>query len=299
MWQSVRHRFNHNFVRRLWGFIFVLPAIVFFLWFSIYPMIRAFYISLTKYNLLSAPRYIGLNNYRSFIGDEYFLNSMRATLTYVVGSVVPLLILSLFCAFLLQRWKYFSNTITMILYSPMVISAVVASIVWKLLFHPLGLVNTFTQAAWGKTYLWLSDRSVVQWAIIVVSLWKSLGYYTILWLSGLKSIPISFYEAAEIDGASEFQRLTKISLPLLRPTMAFILAISTISAFKSFELQYVLTEGGPADATNVIALSIYRLGLKHLQMGKASALSVIMFFIIMVLTLIQLRVVRADEVSFE
>lgn len=292
-------KFNHNFIRRLWGFSFVLPAIIYFAWFSIYPMLNAFYISLTKYNLLRPPSYIGLANYQSFPHDEYFLNAMRATLTFVSGSVIPLLLISLFCAFLLQRWKYFSNTISMVLYSPMVISGVVASIVWRLLFHPLGLVNTFTQSLWGKTYLWLSHRTYAQLAMIIVMIWKNLGYYTILWLSGLKSIPISFYEAAEIDGASEAQRLWHISLPLLRPTMAFVLAISTISAFKSFELQYLLTEGGPNDATNVIALSIYRLGLKHLQMGKASALSVLMFLVILVLTLVQLRVVRADDISFE
>lgn len=292
-------KLNHNFIRRLWGFGFVLPAIIYFAWFSIYPMLNAFYISLTKYNLLRPPSYIGLDNYRSFPHDEYFLNAMRATLTFVAGSVIPLLFVSLFCAFLLQRWKYFSNTISMVLYSPMVISVVVASIVWRLLFHPLGLVNTFTQSLWGRTYLWLSDRTYAQLAMIIVMIWRNLGYYTILWLSGLKSIPASFYEAAEIDGASEAQRLRYISLPLLKPTMAFILAISTISAFKSFELQYVLTEGGPNDATNVIALSIYRLGLKHLQMGKASALSVLMFLIIMVLTLVQLRIVRAEDISFE
>lgn len=292
-------KLNHNSIRRLWGFCFVLPAIIYFAWFSIYPMLNAFYISLTKYNLLRPPQYIGMDNYRGLLHDEYFLNAMRATLTFVLGSVIPLLLISLFCAFLLQRWKYFSNAISMILYSPMVISVVVASIVWRLLFHPLGLVNTFTQAAWGRTYLWLSDRTYAQVAMIIVMLWKNLGYYAILWLSGLKSIPTSFYEAAEIDGASETQRLWHISLPLLRPTMAFILAISTISAFKSFELQYVLTEGGPNDATNVIALSVYRLGLKHLQMGKASALSVVMFLIIMTLTIIQLRILRSEEVSFE
>lgn len=292
-------KLNHNSIRRLWGFCFVLPAIIYFAWFSIYPMLNAFYISLTKYNLLRPPQYIGMDNYRGLLYDEYFLNAMRATLTFVLGSVIPLLLISLFCAFLLQRWKYFSNAISMILYSPMVISVVVASIVWRLLFHPLGLVNTFTQAAWGRTYLWLSDRTYAQVAMIIVMLWKNLGYYAILWLSGLKSIPTSFYEAAEIDGASETQRLWHISLPLLRPTMAFILAISTISAFKSFELQYVLTEGGPNDATNVIALSVYRLGLKHLQMGKASALSVVMFLIIMTLTIIQLRILRSEEVSFE
>lgn len=292
-------KLNHNSIRRLWGFCFVLPAIIYFAWFSIYPMLNAFYISLTKYNLLRPPQYIGMDNYRGLLYDEYFLNAMRATLTFVLGSVIPLLLISLFCAFLLQRWKYFSNAISMILYSPMVISVVVASIVWRLLFHPLGLVNTFTQAAWGRTYLWLSDRTYAQVAMIIVMLWRNLGYYAILWLSGLKSIPTSFYEAAEIDGASETQRLWHISLPLLRPTMAFILAISTISAFKSFELQYVLTEGGPNDATNVIALSVYRLGLKHLQMGKASALSVVMFLIIMTLTTIQLRILRSEEVSFE
>lgn len=224
---------------------------------------------------------------------------MRATVIFVLGSVIPLLIISLFCAFLLQRWKRVSGPISMIIYSPVVISTVVAAMVWQLLFHPLGLQNAVTQTLWGKTYLWLSDRTYAQIALIIVMVWRYLGYYTVLWLPGLLSIPPSLYEAAVIDGAGEFRRLWHISLPLLRPTMAFILAISTISAFKSFELQYLLTEGGPNDATNVIALSIYRLGLKHLQVGKASAISVIMFFIIMILTILQLKVVRSDDVSYE
>lgn len=292
-------KLSYSAMKKLWGFLFVLPAILYFSMFNIYPMIKAFYISLTRYNLLSPPRYVGLANYQSLLQDEFFLDSLKATLTFVAGSVIPLLFLSLFCAFLINRWRFLPNTFSMILYSPMVISAVVASIVWRLLFHPLGLMNTITEGLFGGVYLWLSDRTLAQVAIVIVMVWKYLGYYAILWLAGMKSIPESFYEAAEIDGASEGQRFLYLTLPLLRPTMAFILAISTISAFKSFELQWVLTQGGPSDATNVIALSIYRAGLTHLQMGRASAMSVIMFLIIMILTIFQLRITRSEESSFE
>lgn len=267
--------------------------------FNVYPMLNAFYISLTRYNLLRPPVFVGFETYRDLFSDPFFTNTVRATVQFVLGFTIPLWIISLLLALLLCNWRWFANAFAMILYSPMVISAVVASMVWSLLYHPLGVINVAMDRLTGQTYLWLSDQKYAGWAIVVMALWKYTGYYVILWLSGLKNIPEEFYEAARIDGANAWHRFWLITLPLLRPTMAFIFVISTIAAFKSFEFQYVMTDGGPNQATNVISLAIYKAGLTHLQMGTAAAMSVLMFLVIMALTLLQLRLVQADRTSYE
>jgi len=281
--------------RRLWGLIFVLPALTFFALFAFYPMANAFYISLTEYRLISPPVFSGLENYAHLLEDQRFRISLGNTFLFVAGSAVPIWVISLALALLLAGRFWGRNFVRTLYFVPVIISGVVVSMVWRVLYHPYGPVNALLGPLLGFAPNWLTQRNLAPWAIVAMNVWQSVGFYMLIFIAGLQNIPEVFYDAAKVDGANRRQLLRHITLPLLKPTTLFVMVISLIDGFQSFTYQYMLTKGGPSDATNVIALYIYQNAFQYLNMGYASALSLVMFVIIMVLTLVQLRIVRSEE----
>jgi multiple sugar transport system permease protein len=285
--------------RELWGAIFILPAMVWMVVFSIYPMLNAFYLSLTRYDLLRAPEFIGLGNYVDLFGDERFWLVFRNTFAYAFGRGIPLVLLALAIGIVLGRPFRFCNFYRTLYFTPVVLSGVVVSIVWALLYSPTGLINQIVAPLTrGAPIYWLTQGETAPYAIIIMAVWQQVGFYMIVFIAGLQGIPTEFYEAAAIDGATGWQRFQQITLPLLKPTTLFVTVICLINGFQAFTYQFVMTNGGPSDATNVLSLLIYSTGLQYLKMGLAAAMSLVLFAAILLLTILQIRISRSDDVSY-
>lgn len=284
--------------QRLWGFLFVLPAFIFFAVFAFYPMINAFFISFTDYNLMTDPKFVGLDNYTHMLADARFKIALNNTVGFVIGSTIPTIILSLVLALVLQRKFIGRDLIRTLYFLPIVFSGVVVSIVWRLLYHPYGLINTMLSPILQDSPRWITSRDLAPWALIILNIWQSVGFYMVIFIAGLQNIPDDFYDAAKVDGANQPQSFWYITLPLLKPTTLLVTVISIINFFQTFTYQYVMTKGGPSDATNVISLFIYLNAFQYQYMGYASAMSIIMFLFIMILTLIQFRFVRTEDITY-
>ncbi|PKL26454.1 MAG: sugar ABC transporter permease [Spirochaetae bacterium HGW-Spirochaetae-3] len=287
--------------RARWGWAFVAPGLVFFSIFSFYPMLNAIWTSFFNKRLLSlkAPKFIGLQNYQRVLMSEDFWNSARATATFTVGVFVPLFFLSLLFATLITSMKRGKRLAQAALYSPAVLSSVVAALIWLLMLDPRGLANQFVNwvgSTPGIDHRWLSDGWMVQVSTMIVYVWKYLGYFTILFITGIGKIPDSVNEAALMDGAGPFRRFFSITLPLLRPTTVLVSVMILIQCMKTFSTQYLFTQSGaPLAPVNVITLNIYNTAMRDLNIGKASVMSTLLFLLMLGLTWIQLRVSKKDE----
>jgi ABC-type sugar transport system permease subunit len=278
-----------------WGLAFALPAIVFFTFFYIYPLIQTFYISLLNWGLIDTPRFIGFNNYAQLFQDQQFLNSVKVTFAYVFGTVIPIWFIALGMALVFNQTFRFRQGFLTIYYVPAVISLTVWSLVWLLMYHPTYGLSTIVTGAFGLEYVrFLQDPDLVMLAMIILSVWKGMPVYMIILLAGLRSIPVEYYEAARVDGASIPQRFRFITLPLLRPVMLYVAVISIIEGFKVFTPMYLITHGGPGSATRVLPIFIFENGFQFLKMGYASAASVIFLFILLGISLFQFRLLRSQ-----
>jgi multiple sugar transport system permease protein len=283
--------------QRLWGLFFVAPALVFFAIFCFYPMFSALYYSLTNYNLIQAPKFIGLAQYAAMLKDPRFLVALENTFIYAFGSALRV-VLSLALGLVFVRDFRGRNLLRTLYFAPVVMAGVVVAMVWRVLYNPLGPINATLGLLFGIAPFWLTTRNLAPVAIIIINIWQSIGFYMVLFIAGLQAIPVEFYDSAKVDGASAWASFWNITLPLLKPTTIFVIAITFINSFQGFTYQYVMTRGGPNDATDVIGLYVYQNAFEFQKMGYAAALSVVLFVIIMVLTLIQLKFSRTEDVSY-
>lgn len=287
--------------RARWGWAFVAPGILFFSIFSFYPILNAFYTSFFNKKLLSLkpPKFIGFQNYERVLSSPDFWNSVRATAVFAAGAFVPLFLLSLLFAVLIVSRKRFQRTAQMALYSPAVLSSAVAALIWLFIFDPRGLANQFVNLVAntpGIDHKWLADATMVQLSTILVYVWKYVGYFTILFVTGIGKIPQSVNEAAVIDGAGPVQRFFRITLPLLRPTTVLVSVMILIQCLKTFSTQYLFTQrGAPLGPINVLTLNIYNTALRDQNLGRASVMSVILFLCMLLLSWIQIRFSRSEE----
>jgi multiple sugar transport system permease protein len=291
-----------------WGFLFVVPAILFFSVFSFYPILSALYTSFFDKRVLSlaAPPFVGLGNYIYLFTSQIagFWNSLRATFVFTLGTFIPLLVFSLVWAvFLTQGVTLRARGFFQIAYyTPAVLSSVVAAAIWKIMFDPRGLANQWLNVLFmspGVDHKWLADSIMVQFSTMIVYFWKYIGYFVILFITGLSSIPPGIYEAATIDGASKWQAFWKITLPLLRPTVVLVSIMSMLQCLKTFSTQYLFTQAGaPQAPINVITLNIYRTGITNQRIGRASAMSLVLFAIMLVFTWLQFRFSKSDDVDY-
>lgn len=281
--------------QRLVGYGFLLPDLIGLGLFVGLPIVGAFYVSLHDWSGIGGRTYIGLSNYRELLEDPGFTDSLKVTALYVVAFVPLLFVLSLALALLVNQRLVGSGFFRSAYFIPFMLSLVVASVIWAVILDErAGLLNAALAKVGIGPQPWLGSTTFALWSIVIVTLWQSIGYSMIIFLAGLQDIPRQLYEAATIDGARAGQRFRGITLPLLKPTSVFVLVISFIGAFQLFEPIFVLTQGGPADATTTTVFYIYRQGFEFLRLGYASALAVVLFAIILVFTLIQLRVFRHE-----
>lgn len=275
--------------------LFILPATIGFLAFYAWPTIRGLYLSLTEYSLLGDPTFIGLRNYTAMVQDPLFWNALWVTVEYVLINIVLQTVLAVGLAVLMHRLTK-SIVIRGALLLPYLISNVIAGLVWFwLLDYQIGLVNNIIDFFGIDRVAFFGDST---WAIPTVALvntWRHMGYTALLVFAGLQMIPTFLYEAAAIDGASEWKSFWRITLPLLRPILALVLVLTVTGSFQIFDTVAVTTGGGPINATRVMQFYIYQKAFGEQEFGYASALSVVLFVILALIALVQLRVLRAGE----
>jgi len=288
------------------AYLFLTPGLALFLLFVLIPVIAAFYLSFCRYDIIHSPSWIGLRNY-SRIGQDLqthgvFYLSLRNTAQYAIGTIPLGMVLALALALLLNTGLRGVTLYRTTYYLPVVTSLVAVSLVWMWIYDPsYGLLNHLLMKLSGgriSPQSWLGDPGQAMPAIIAMSIWRGLGYNMVIYLAGLQGIPDHLYEAATLDGASPWQRFRAITWPLLKPTTAFIFVISTIGASQVFAQVYVMTNGGPNNATTTIVHQIFQNAFSFMKMGYASAMAFILFGLIFVLSLINLRLLRGGEVEY-
>ena len=293
-----RRRLTHAQQRSLWGFIFALPALSLFALFSLFPIARTFYLSFFEYSVVEKPEYVGLSNFQEIVGDHRFNTSLINSFKYVAMTYIPVWILALLLALALNSKIKGRGLFRTIYFVPVVMSWVVVSVIWKLIFHRQGLVNTLFLDPIGQSPRnWLTDIDLASQAIVIMSVWKEVGFFMVVFLAGLQNIPSDYYEAARVDGSNGIQLFRYITLPLLQPTMLFCSVIGLITGLQVFIPQFVMTGGGPVDATLVLTLNIYETAFVFLDGGKASALSVVLCLIIGAVTFLQFKLYRSRAYS--
>lgn len=272
------------------GYLFIAPYYIFFVIMLLLPIGNIIFNSFTNSDLYEKRDFVGLQNYINLFQDELFLQALKNTLVYSALYIVPSMVLGLLLALLLSGEKKGFKFFRAAFYIPYVISMVCASTIWLWIFDPAnGVLNQLLKALGLETSTWLKDPKLAMGCVVVVSVWKSLGYCMLINLSGIKGIPGYLYEAARLDGANAFQRFRYITLPMLQPTTFFLFITSCISSFNVFEQVNVLTAGGPLNSTTTVVHQIYTRGFTQFKMGYASAMSVILLAIICIITLVNFR----------
>lgn len=279
------------------AYLFLLPAIAILGTFNIYPALYSLYLSFFKWNGFTPDRdFVGLGNYTRLFSTPEFWNSLKVTTLYAGGVTLFSLVLGLLVAVLLNQ-PIKGRTIYRVLYFlPVITPTVAAGVVWKYLFDPSkGAVNSLLGGVGIHGPNWLVDPKWALLAVIIVGVWKRVGFNSVVYLAGLQGVPQSYYEAAQIDGATPWQQLRYVTVPLLTPTTFFLIITSLIEAFQVFDLVYVMTAGGPLGATDVFGFYLYREGFKYSQLGYASAIAYVMFALIFLATLVQFRLNRGGD----
>ena len=280
------------------GYVFILPTLLFFSLFLIYPMVSAFRLSFFDWNLLSPKVFVNWKNFVRMASDSRVINSYVRTLHFSGISVAAINVMAFSFALLfgsrLLRWKNFWQSLVFL---PVVLSIVAVGVVWEFMFQSTGLIPVLLRKLIGTSPAWLTNTKAAPYAMIMVYVWKSVGYYMVIYIAGLLDVPVSYYEAARIDGAGFWGQLWYITLPSLRNTIALAVVSCVIFTFGQFSIQWVITRGGPARSTEILSLQIYRQGFELSKFGYASAVSVLFFLTMMLFSLIQLRLFRSGTVG--
>lgn len=276
----------------IWGLLFAMPAVVFFMVFYAYPIAWAAWISLHDYNMLGTSTYIGFDNYERLFRGRQFFESTKASFYYTFGTVIPIWFIALGLALVFNRAFWFRRFFLTIIYLPAVLSLTVWCLLFLLIYHPsYGLMTLVTDPLGFEYVRWLKDRDLAMPALILLSILKGVPGYMIIYLAGLGAIPADYHEAAAIDGAPAWRRFFDITLPLLRPVLLYVAVISIIGGFQVFTPAYLLTNGGPGSTTKVLPLFIFEQGFSNLRMGYASSASMVLFVMLLSMTLVQFRLI--------
>ncbi|MBP6943855.1 MAG: sugar ABC transporter permease [Candidatus Omnitrophica bacterium] len=282
------------------AYIFIAPSFLLFTVFLVIPVFASLYWSFTEYNILQPPKFVGFQNYANILfHDPRFWKAMTNTVIFVIGTVPTSIVISLLLAMAIDQNIRFKNWFKTFFFIPSITSIIAISVIWKWLYASgkYGLFNHFLSSIGIPPVNWLG----VDWtlpSIIMMSVWGGLGYNMILFIAGLQGIPQVFYEAAEVDGASDWDKFRNVTLPLLRPTMLFVSIMSIISAFQVFEQVYIMTYnsegavGGTLDCALTIVAYLYETGFQRFSMGYASALAYLIFFVLFIVTIINMKIVE-------
>jgi multiple sugar transport system permease protein len=284
---------ERRFARIGWLTLFLVPGLSGLLIFTIGPLLASLILTLFDWDLLTTPRFVGLENFGRLIADRAFWAALSHTLAFIAGYVPLVTILALTLALALNAPLRGITVLRTLFFLPVVSSWVAVALLWSWLFNPkYGLINYLLSLAGIAGPGWLFDPTWAMPAIILTSAWKDLGFVLVLFLAGLQAIPDDYYEAAALDGAGRRQQLWHITIPLLAPTTFFVTVISLINSFQVFDQVWVMTEGGPAGATSVLVEQVVRHAFSYGEMGYAATISWVLFALVFGATLVQFRLQR-------
>lgn len=279
----------------LTAFLFILPSLIGFIMFYAVPAVRGVWISFTNWDLLRPAKFVGLNNYVKLFQDPEFYNALKVTIYYVLLNIPVQTILALVIAVMMARLTK-SMFVRGALILPWLMPPVVVALIWLWLLDPnIGIINVWLQALGLPMIAFLGLPEFAMPSIAMINIWQYVGYTALLIFAGLQAIPGSVYEAASIDGASESQMFWRVTAPLLRPVLVFVVVTSVIGSFQIFDTIAITTKGGPVNATKVMNWYIYEQAFSRFNMGYATALSMILFLILIFVSLMQMRLMRAGE----
>jgi multiple sugar transport system permease protein len=277
------------------AWLFVLPSLIGYLVFFAWPALRGVYFSFTNYDLLSEAKWVGLDNYAALLGDEQFGKVIWATVYYVLLNIPIQTALAVLIAVLMDRVVkslWFRGAMLI----PWIVPNVIVALTFQWVLDPqLGMLNYLLSFVGLDGQKFLGSTALAMPSIAGINIWRHAGYTALLLFSGLQTIPKELYEAAAIDGASERRAFWSVTLPLMRPVLAFVLVTTVIGSFQVFDTIAVTTKGGPVDATRVLMFYVYEYGFSRFKMGFAAAVSMVLFAILLIITIIQLRFLRANE----
>jgi multiple sugar transport system permease protein len=281
----------------LYALLYLFPFLVLFIGFHVYPIFYGLYVSLTAWDLLTPPRWVGLANYLNLTHDGLFQTSLRNTALFVALDA-PMAIVIPLCLALLVNERMPGRTIFRSAFvTPLMISASSVGVLWQWIYNPaLGLVNYYAQALGLPGQSWLSQAGWATFAIVITTVWATSGFNLVLFLAGLQNIPEHLYDAAKVDGAGAWALFRHITLPGLRPTTLFVTVTTIIGAFRVFAQVLVMTNnsGGPFDSTRTVVMHLYQTGFQFFRMGSAAAIAWVLFLIILVFTIAQFQLQRSS-----
>lgn len=280
------------------GVLYILPSFLLIIVFSLIPLIMTGYFGFTDYNVMQSPQWIGLNNFKRLLEDPFFKPAIWNTVVYTAITVPIQTILALVIAFVIADsfQNKFGGFIRSSLFIPVISSMILVGTVWKfMLATESGIINTIISVVGIDKINWLGEYKLAMISVCIVAIWKNVGYFLVIYYAGIMDIPRSHFEAAKVDGATKWQTLRYIVIPHLRPITYLVVTLGTIWSFQVFDLVYVMTGGGPGTATVTMVMSIYQNGFKHYRMGYASAMSAILFVLVLVVSIAQKRLFNKDE----
>jgi raffinose/stachyose/melibiose transport system permease protein len=290
---------SRRFQDRLVIFLFLLPALIVFLLFVVYPIFRSMYFSMYNWNGLGpAVKFVGLGNFRAILSDKVFIKGLGNVLLLVVLSLGAQLPLAMALAVMVGRNLPGRAIYRTIFFLPYVLSEVNVAIMWMLLYNAdpeRGLINAIIVALGGKSVAWLANTSIVLMAVFVAMTWKYFGFHMLLYMTGLQNIPTEIEEAARIDGANAFQSFFYVTLPLLRSAISTSAYISVLGSLQQFILVWIMTKGGPVNASETLSTYMYRFGFVRFQLGYGSAVAIYMFLICLTFSLVYQRLMRQPD----
>ncbi|MGG1519269.1 sugar ABC transporter permease [Paenibacillus oryzisoli] len=281
--------------RRIIGaYLFLLPSLILFFSFDYLPTFSAFYYSLTEYHIFNAAKWVGFANYKQIMNDDMFAVSLGNSLQYFI-IIVPLLVtLPLLLAILVNQKLKGIYVFRVVYYLPVITAMVAVAIVWKYMYHPAGLLNAVLHMFGVNTdkLNWLLNPHTALPAVSMLEIWKLLGYYMIIYLAGLQNLPKDLVEAARMDGATRLRVLWHVYLPHLQPLISLCVIMATLVSVQIFTSVYIMTGGGPLNSTISLPVYIYQKAFVELDMGYASAMGIVLFVILMVLTVINFKITK-------
>jgi multiple sugar transport system permease protein len=270
--------------------LLVLSAFVFF------PVVFSFYLSFHTWNMFSSSAtFVGLGNYSAIVKNPEFWSVLKNTAFYTLGTVPLNMVISLGVAFFLNKKLAGKKFLRTAFFAPVIMSSVAAAVIWRWVYEPsFGLLNYFLSWFGIPAVNWLNNPTSAMFALIAMGVWKSFGFNMVLFSAGLQGIPDHYYEAAQIDGAGKLRQFWNITIPLLSPTTFFVLVMSIIGSFQVFDTVYVLTSGGPLGSTKVLVFYLYEQAFKFFDMGYASAVAYLLFALVFILTMLQMKYLRGS-----
>lgn len=293
---TVGRRWTRRTKEMLAAYILLAPAVLGLAAFVAGPMLYALWVSLHQWSTLSLQMpWVGLQNYVASFQDSEWLQSLGRTFLYTAIFVPVLFVLSLLLALTVQGLPHLKTLFRTLFFLPVVISPAISGVIWSIIYDPSGPIDHYLEMLGLQPVQWLGSTQAALYAVIIVSLWLGMGYYMVIFLAGLQDIPREYYEAAQLDGARRWDTFRFVTFPNLRHTNIFVLVVATIGSFQVFDQIMLMTGGGPASSTTLAVLYIFQQAFQQFQFGYAAALSFILFLIIFVFTIVQLRLLRVDQ----